>query len=624
MCDKSRSSNWHEPTPSWRTALEWQSRLQWPCGRGNASQRRQMCPWGVINVTDQITGRAIVSWDVKHWEVLVPSPEEPSCGIDVSGVGTLLDIARETNKGWGFSANLIYQNLVNGALPVVTVRIDGTPCTAVMDTGCTQWLVRKSCCQAWMKKPTHMLTADRGALMSCTIGVVHVSIGAKPTFGIEVLVVDGDLLGFDLLLGLDTIKQLGGVTVTGAGEVTFPQCDKPYCAAITITKPDFNAEYDKITQRWTASWKLVGDQPPVTLRNRLAEYPALAQIREEYERELQMWIDNSWLLPYPEDLGLPKGLISLMAIQQENKQKVQPVMDYRELNKYVDAYTANANVCSQKLREWWQQGPNIAVLDLRRAYLQVHVNKSLWPFQTVEIKGQRYCLTRFGFGPNVAPLIMPVIVNTVLSQDRIINAATSSYIDDIFVNESVCSAVRVKDYLEHFGLASKIPERLSIGTRVLGLCVWEEKGKMQWHCGSELLAIPDRLTSQIVFSVCEELTGHFPVCGWLHVAMAFVKRRANTVTTGWDDEAQDPLLAQMIGDIFMRVTQDDQMKGDWCISGQEVTVWVDTSSFTTGVVEESNGVAAKDASWLRLVHEDKHINLAELDAVLRGIKFALQ
>ena len=136
----------------------------------------------------------------------------------------------------------------------------------------------------------------------------------KPCPGFET----GDLLGFDLLLGMDAIKQLGGVTVTGTGEVTFPQCDRPNCAAITITESDFNAEYDKITQRWTASWKWVGDQPPVTLRNRLAEYPAPAQIREEY--------------------------------------------------------------------------------------LQVHVNKSLWPFQTVEIKRQIYHLTHLGFGLNVAPL----------------------------------------------------------------------------------------------------------------------------------------------------------------------------------------------------------------------------
>ena len=290
------------------------------------------------------------------------------------------------------------------------------------------------------------------------------------------------------------------------------------------------------------SWKWVGDQPSVTLRNRLVEYPAPAQIRVEYEWELQMWIDNGWLLLYPEEeLGPPKGLIPLMAIRQENKQKVQLVMDYQELDKYVDAYMANADVCLQKLREWRQQGPNVAVLDLRCTYLQVHIDKSLWPFQTVEIKGQRYCLTRLGFGLNI---------------------------NNIFV----CSVVRVKDYPVQFGLTSKVLERLSTGARMLGLRVWEEKGKMRRGRGSELPAVADRLTCRIVFSACGKLIGHFPVCGLLRVATVFVKRRANTVTTGWDDEAQDSLLAQMIRDIFMRVTQDTPVKGDWCISGQEVTV----------------------------------------------------
>ena len=299
-------------------------------------------------------------------------------------------------------------------------------------------------------------------------------------------------------------------------------------------------------------------------------------------------------------------------------------MDYRELNNYVDTYMANVDVCSQKLREWRQQGPNIAVLDLPSAYLQVHVNKSLWPFQTVEIKGQRYCLTHLGFGLNVTPLIMWAIVNTVLSQDGIINTATSSYIDDIFVNESMSSSVCVKEYLEQFGLAGKAPEQPSTGTHVLGLCVLEEKGKMQWHHRSEFPAVTDRLTGQIVFSVYRKLTGHFPVCGWLRVATAFVKQRANTVTTGWNDEAQDLLLAQMIRDIFTRVTQENPVKGDWCISGQEVIVWVDASSLVTGMVGKSNGVVAEDATWLQLVQEVKYINLAELDAVLWSINLALQ
>jgi len=63
-----------------------------------------------------------------------------------------------------------------------------------------------------------------------------------------------------------------------------------------------------------------------------------------------------------------------MAVVQQNKAKVRPVMDFRELNRHVDAFTASADVCAEKLHEWRRQGTKVAVIDLRRAYLQVHVH----------------------------------------------------------------------------------------------------------------------------------------------------------------------------------------------------------------------------------------------------------
>ena len=327
--------------------------------------------------------------------------------------------------------------------------------------------------------------------MCCGESVVQIGIGNGPSVAVRALVVDEALFGYDLLLGLNAIRQLGGMTMSATGEVKFPQRERLMCAAITLDEPDFHAKYE--TKRvWTASWKWAGDQPPVSLKNRLSEYPAPKRLRGEYERELLAWIQNGWLIPYPEsELGPPKGLIPLMAILQESKQKVRPVMDYRELNEHVNAYTANADVCAQTMREWRRQGPKAAIVDLRRAYLQIHVDKSLWPFQTVKIKGQRYCL---GFGLNVAPQIMRAIVKAVIGQDDTVSRATSSYVDDIFVNESVCSAAQVKTHLERFGLTCKSPEQLSSGARVLGVYVWEERGKLRWRRNGERPKVPNVLT----------------------------------------------------------------------------------------------------------------------------------
>ena len=77
-------------------------------------------------------------------------------------------------------------------------------------------------------------------------------------------------------------------------------------------------------------------------------------IWDAYEEELLLWHYNRRLLPYPEEeLGLPKELIPLMVVMQEHKQKVQPVLNYRELNGFVEAFTVNVEVCAQRLREWW-------------------------------------------------------------------------------------------------------------------------------------------------------------------------------------------------------------------------------------------------------------------------------
>ena len=205
---------------------------------------------------------------------------------------------------------------------------------ALVDTGCMQSLALRQCCRKWKQKEAHVLTVGGSTLKSCGVGIVELSLGTMLPIAMKVLIVDRELLGFDLLLGLEAIKLLGGITLTSIGEVKFPQCEKPPCAAITINEPDSCASV---------------------------------------------------------------------------------------------------------------------------------------PVAVSEIKGQRFCLTRLGFGLNIASLIMRSIVHAVMKQDKIINATTSSYIDDIFVDESMCSTYHVKKHLGQFGLTSKIPEQFRHGTCMLGL-----------------------------------------------------------------------------------------------------------------------------------------------------------
>lgn len=58
-------------------------------------------------------------------------------------------------------------------------------------------------------------------------------------------------------------------------------------------------------------------------KNRILEYFILKPVKEDYDKVLQLGLNNGWLLPYREkELGPPKGLILLIAVVRDNKQKV--------------------------------------------------------------------------------------------------------------------------------------------------------------------------------------------------------------------------------------------------------------------------------------------------------------
>ena len=179
------------------------------------------------------------------------------------------------------------------------------------------------------------------------------------------------------------------------------------------------------------------------------------------------------------------------------------------------------------------------LLDLRNAYLQIHIDKALWPFQTVIFRGQRFCLTWLGFGLNVVPLIMKFYIDAIISPDHTIKSATSAYVDDILINESLVPVLHVQQHFLDYGLVSKDLVRLRDRARGFGLQVWEKDSTLRWKRGSQIPEIPDGLTCRRVFSLCGKLVGHFPVCEWFRVAVVFIKHLATAVTKGWDDRIQN-------------------------------------------------------------------------------------
>ena len=159
--------------------------------------------------------------------------------------------------------------------------------------------------------------------------------------------------------------------------------------------------------------------------------------------------------------------------------------------------------------------------------------------------------------------------------------------------------------------------------KVLGLRVSGSEEGLRWRRGGDVPGVPSNVTRLSVFSVCGKLVGHYPMCGWLRVPVATIKRRATSILLGWDDEVRDAALQSMLTETVARVTHNDPVRGYWCVDGNEFTVWVDASSLALGVALVVDEFIIEDACWPRPENDSRHINLAELDATLKEVNLAL-
>ena len=356
------------------------------------------------------------------------------------------------------------------------------------------------------------------------------------------------------------------------------------------------------------------------MRNKVSCYKIAEHQKSEFHAEVGAWIKEGILELVPESVVVNSVLL-LIAVEQLNKAKVRPVLDFRELNGYVSSHSGGAAVCDEALRKWRQKGQNIALLDLRKAYLQLHVDKTLHNSQIVQYKGKFYYLTRLGFGLNVAPKIMSKILEKVLSMDETIDEATDNYVDDIVVDKDLVTPERVAEHLLKYGLVTKRVEELD-GSKVLGLQVaLTASNQLLWFRGNVVKEVGQHVTRRELFSICGHLVGHYPVASWLRVACGFVKRSATG--SKWDDGIGETARL-LLEDLLQKVKENDPVGGVWSVSGTDGRVWYDASSLALGCAFEVDGTIVEDASWLRKKEDGAHINMAELDSVVKGVSLAVK
>ena len=513
-------------------------------------------------------------------------------------------------------------------VPVIRVCVNGKICSALVDTGCSNSLIRSGLVDQWTGE-VHTQAFDGRSVKCMGTSNVHLEVAGEK-MRIEATVIDGIVGNIDFVLGMDVIDRLGGVMV-GEKTVQFGRVAclvtdraKPHCLeqqqGLYVQDRDFEAKFDG--KVWTVRyfWK-EHQEPQLTNRVALYDRDMTGVKRERFDAEVQKWIAEGILVPWEGEVG---GIIPLMAVEQPTKGKVRPVLDFRELNEYVECHTGDEliDVCDDRLREWRRVEGEPELVDLSGAYLQLRVCPELWKYQLVQYDGKVYCLTRLGFGLNSAPRIMTKVLKTVLSQERKIEEATSSYIDDILVDVSKVGSDEVISHLGEYGLLAKPAARLDGGT-ALGLKLTRAPdGRLAFERNADLPLVDHKLSKRELFSVCGKLVGHYPVVGWLRIACSFVKRHSEG--SKWNDYIGD--RAQfMIEDLVERVRTNDPVGGRWCVDKARTgKIWCDASSLAMGVVVEIGGVTVEDGAWMRKADDYHHINVAELEAVLKGINLGIK
>ena len=83
----------------------------------------------------------------------------------------------------------------------------------------------------------HIETIGGTSRVCCGVRVVSIFMDEGDSAKIDVLVVCGKPVGFDLLLGIDVIKALGGIVVGPTGSVQLGDGRTTKCAAMTPPKP---------------------------------------------------------------------------------------------------------------------------------------------------------------------------------------------------------------------------------------------------------------------------------------------------------------------------------------------------------------------------------------------------
>ena len=232
------------------------------------------------------------------------------------------------------------------ALPTVAVEVDGEQLVALVDSGCSRTVVARRLVKKLARSGGSVTMVDGGSVMVDCKGEVTMTVFGQ-TLTMECMVLAKMLTSFELILGMDFIRELGGVWIgpnkvelallatKEAGVAERPLGDGlklhpalggwPKTAEdveelglvstkqLVVEDVDFSATFDG--SKWMVKWRWIGLEP--SSKFQVANYRLRSGVKEEFDKEVESWISEGILVEVgPEDEV--KTLVPLLAVEQVN------------------------------------------------------------------------------------------------------------------------------------------------------------------------------------------------------------------------------------------------------------------------------------------------------------------
>ena len=189
-----------------------------------------------------------------------------------------------------------------------------------------------------------IITAD-GKVIDCQ-GETYVTLSiAGKTIKVPCVAIQRMLPGVDVVIGTDMLKHFKfcldykKISIAATAVSNEMSIDN-----LTITKNYFKVNFDE--EKWVARWNWIKE--PV-LRNCVDFYKMDKAVYPRFKSEVNRWINNSWLVKttcnhrHLKYTCNEKGVIPLMVVVQETKDQLQPVLNFQELNEFVECSRADAD-----------------------------------------------------------------------------------------------------------------------------------------------------------------------------------------------------------------------------------------------------------------------------------------